>query len=110
LEDKGMAPPLTDPTNGLTFPNLNSGVDPNSGMSGDSVRQMFQTNLIMPEPCPFISANLPASVIRPTNPNGAAMGAVKFLTAMGLFINQSSAFFAFLNGLAEAADAAQREV
>jgi hypothetical protein len=110
-EKAGMAPPLTDPTNGLTFPDLNSGVDPNNGMSGGAVRQMFQTNLIMPEPCPFISTSLPpCSVIRPTNPNGAAMGALKFLTAMGLFINQSDAFFAFLIGLAEAADAAQRGI
>ncbi|HXJ56306.1 MAG TPA: ferritin-like domain-containing protein [Verrucomicrobiae bacterium] len=110
-EKAGMAPPLTDPTNGLTFPDLNSGVDPNNWMSGNSVRQMFQTNLIMPEPCPFISTSLPlCSVIRPTNTNGAALGALKFLTAMGLFIGQSDAFFAFLIGLAEAADAAQREV
>jgi hypothetical protein len=109
-EKAGMAPPLTDPTNGLTFPDLNSGVDPNSGMTGGAVRQLFQTNLIMPEPCPFISTSLPAcSVIRPTNPTGAAMGALKFLTAMGLFINQSEAFFTFLTDLAEAADAAQRE-
>jgi hypothetical protein len=108
-EKAGNAPPLTDPTNGLTFPDLNSGVDPNSRASDSAVRQMFQTNLIMPEPCPFISASLPAcSVIRPTKTAGAAMGALKFLTAMGLFIGQSDAFFSFLTGLAQAADAAQR--
>jgi hypothetical protein len=96
----GNAPPLTDPTNGLTFPDLNSGKDP-----------MFQTNLIMPEPCPFINTNLPVcSVIRPTNTTGAATGAVKFLTAMGLFIGQSAAFFTYLTSLATAADAAMREV
>jgi hypothetical protein len=107
----GNAPPLTDPTNGLTFPDLNSGKDPNNGSTGDAVRQMFQTNLIMPEPCPFINANLPVcSVIRPTNTTGAATGAVKFLTAMGLFIGQSDAFFTYLTGLATAADAAMREV
>ena len=107
----GNAPPLTDPTNGLNFPDLNSGKDPNNGSTGDAVRQMFQTNLIMPEPCPFINANLPVcSVIRPTNTTGAATGAVKFLTAMGLFIGQSDAFFTFLTNLATAADAAQREV
>jgi hypothetical protein len=38
------------------------------------------------------------------------MGALKFLTAMGLFIGQSDAFFTFMTNLAEAADAAQREV
>src|ERR1700722_7276451 len=108
-ETAGDAPPLTDPTNGLTFPNLNSGVHPNNRATGAAVRQMFQTNLIMPEPCPFISTSLPpCSVIRPTNTTGVAMGALKFLTAMGLFIGQSPAFFSFLTDLAEAADAAQR--
>jgi hypothetical protein len=107
----GNAPPLTDPTNGLTFPDLNSGVDPNTGATDPSVRFMFQTNLIMPEPCPFISTSLPrCSVVRPTNTTGAATGAVKFLTAMGLFMGQSDAFFTFLTNLAEAADAAQRGV
>ncbi|HET8889566.1 MAG TPA: ferritin-like domain-containing protein [Candidatus Angelobacter sp.] len=108
-ETAGNAPPLTDPTNGLTFPDLNSGVDPNTGAKGAAVREMFQTNLIMPEPCPFISTSLPAcSVVRPTNTTGVATGALKFLTAMGLFIGQSDAFFTFMTNLAAAADAAQR--
>lgn len=110
-ETAGNAPPLTDPTNGLTFPDLNSGVDPNTGAKGKAVREMFQTNLIMPEPCPFISTSLPAcSVVRPTNTTGVATGALKFLTAMGLFTGQSDAFFTFMTNLAAAADAAQREV
>jgi hypothetical protein len=108
-EKAGNAPPLVDPTNNLTFPNLNDGVDPNTGASGAAVREMFQTNLIMPEPCPFISLSLPAcSVVRPTKTAGAAVGALNFLTAMGLFIGQSDAFFSYMTGLAEAADAAQR--
>jgi hypothetical protein len=37
---------------------------------------------------------------------GAATGTLKFLTDMGLFIGQSNAFFAFMKGLATAADAA----
>jgi hypothetical protein len=98
----GNAPPLTDPTNGLTFPDLNS--PPFGG-------ETFRTNLIMPEPCPFINTNLPVcSVIRPTKTTGAAMGAVKFLTAMGLFMGQSAEFFKYLTCLATAADAAMREV
>jgi hypothetical protein len=110
-ETAGYALPLTDPTNGLTFPDLNSGVDPNTGAKGKAVREMFQTNLIMPEPCPFISTSLPAcSVVRPTNTTGVATGALKFLTGMGLFIGQSDAFFTFMTNLATAADAAQREV
>jgi hypothetical protein len=110
-ETAGYVLPLTDPTNGLTFPDLNSGVDPNTGAKGKAVREMFQTNLIMPEPCPFISTSLPAcSVVRPTNTTGVATGALKFLTAMGLFTGQSDAFFTFMTNLATAADAAQREV
>jgi hypothetical protein len=106
-QDKaGNAPPLTnviDPVTGVsvTFPDLNS--PPFGG-------EDFQTNLIMPEPCPFLSRNLPVcSIIRPTETNGIAMGVVKFLTDMGLFIGQPPAFFAFLNQLAQQADAAQRE-
>jgi len=108
-EKAGNVPALIDPTNDLTFPNLNNGVDPNTGASGAAVKEMFQTNLIMPEPCPFINASLPVcSVVRPTKTAGAATGALNFLTAMGLFIGQSNAFFTYMTGLAQAADAAQR--
>jgi hypothetical protein len=97
----GNAPPLTDPTNGLVFPDLNK--PPFGG-------QDFKTNLIMPEPCPFLSRKLPVcSIIRPTNTEGIAMGVVQFLTAMGLFIGQSPDFFALLQDLAEDADDARRE-
>jgi len=69
----------------------------------------FKSNLIMPEPTVFLSKNLPAcSIIRPTESKGAAMGALKALTADGLFIGQSKEFFAFLTDLAEDADAARR--
>src|ERR1700693_5193186 len=96
----GNAPPLTDPTNGLVFPNLNA--PPFGG-------ETFQTNLIMPEPCPFLSRSLAAcSIIRPTETEGVAMGVVKFLTAMGLFIGQSNAFFELMQDLAADADAAKR--
>ena len=97
----GNAPPLTDPTNGLTFPDLNA--PPFGG-------QTFQTNLIMPEPCPFLSRTLPrCSIIRPTETRGIAMGVVNFLTAMGLFSGQSPEFFALMRDLAADADAARRE-
>ena len=93
--------PFTDPTNGLFFPNVNN--PPAGG-------ELFGSNLIMPEPCPFLSRKLPAcSVIRPTETNGAAMGALNFLTAMGLFRGQSQGFFEFMTQLAQAADAATRE-
>jgi len=101
----GDAPPLTakDPVTGVsvTFPDLNS--PPFGG-------ETFQTNLIMPEPCPFISRKLPrCSVIRPTETKGIAMGVVKFLTNMGLFIGQSPEFFHFMEELAQQADNARRQ-
>src|SRR5216110_3536459 len=99
----GNAPPLTavDPVTGVsvTFPNL------------DVVNQKFKKNLIMQEPCPFLNRRLPiVSIIRPTNTEGAATGALAFLTAMGLFIGQSAGFFDYMKGLAADADAATRGV
>src|SRR2546427_818581 len=98
----GNAPMLTavDPVTGVsvTFPDLE--VD----------NQNFNKSLIMPEPCPFLSTDLPrCSIIRPIETDGIAMGVVQFLTDMGLFIGQSSQFFAVLTQLAQDADAAQRE-
>ncbi|HKF37221.1 MAG TPA: hypothetical protein VKB35_10010 [Ktedonobacteraceae bacterium] len=96
----GNAPALTDPTNGLVFPDLNS--PPFGG-------QDFQTNLIMPEPTIFLNRTFPVvSIIRPTETVGAAMGAVKALTDDGLFRGQSQEFFTVLQQLAAAADAAVR--
>ena len=102
----GNAPPLTavDPQTGVsvTFPDLNS--YPFGG-------ETFQTNLIMPEPCPFLSRKLPpCSIIRPTETKGIAIGVVNFLTAMGLFKGQSSDFFTTLQKLAHEADRARREL
>jgi len=95
----GNAPPLTDPTNGLVFPDLNS--PPFGG-------EEFQTNLIMPEPTIFLSRRFPiVSIIRPTETTGAAMAALNALTADGLFIGQTPAFFALLTQLAQAADHAR---
>jgi hypothetical protein len=97
----GNAPQLTaiDPVTGVsvTFPDLSGG------------GELFQNNLIMPEPCPFLSRSLPiVSIIRPTKTEGAAMGALQFLTNMGLFIGQSPAFFDYMTQLAMDADAAGR--
>jgi len=104
-QDKaGNAPPLTDPTNGLVFPNLNAA--PFGG-------QDFQTNLIMPEPTIFLSRKFPVvSIIRPTEPGGSggAVATVKAFTADGLFIGQSQEFLTFLGELADEADAAQQTV
>jgi hypothetical protein len=102
-QDKaGNAPPLTDPTNGLVFPDLNA--PPFGG-------EDFQTNLIMPEPTVFLSRKFPVvSIIRPTLPGGSggAVATIKSFTADGLFIGQSAEFFAVLRSMAEAADASGR--
>jgi hypothetical protein len=105
-QDKaGNAIPLNnvvDPMTGVsvTFPDLNA-----APFGGED----FQTNLIMPEPTVFLSKQLPAcSIIRPTETRGAAMGALKALTADGLFIGQSPEFFQYMRDLAEDADEAHR--
>ncbi len=54
----GNAPPLTDPTNGLVFPDLNK--KPFGG-------QDFQTNLIMPEPTNFLEPQVPGRLDRPAH-------------------------------------------
>src|SRR5436190_3406196 len=97
----GNAPALTavDPVTGVRvkFPDL------------DVENELFDKALIMPEPCPFLSRNLPrCSIIRPTKTQGVAMGALKFLTDMGLFIGQSPAFFSYMRQLAQEADSATR--
>jgi len=99
----GNAPPLSavDPVTGVRvrFPDL------------EVENELFDKALIMPEPCPFLSRNLPpCSIIRPTKTQGVAMGALKFLTDMGLFIGQSPAFFSYMRQLAQEADAARRGV
>ena len=96
----GNARPLTavDPVTGVsvTFPDL------------DVPDELFKKNLIMPEPCPFLDRSLPiVSIIRPTKTEGVAMGALTFLTNMGLFIGQSPGFFAYMMGLAHDADHAR---
>jgi hypothetical protein len=96
----GNAPPVTDPTNGLVFPNLKQFKD-----------QARQANLIMPEPTIFLTSSLPVcSIIRPTETQGAAMRALNGLISDGLFIGQSQAFFATMQNLATQADLAQRGV
>jgi hypothetical protein len=98
-QDKaGNAPPLTDPRTGVTFPDLKR--------RGD----LFRASLIMPEPTVFLDRKFPiCSIIRPSQTEGAALGAASGLTAMGLFKGQSAGFFAAVKALADAADAAERQ-
>ena len=70
-------PPLTDPKSGLVFPNLNA--PPFGG-------EEFKTNLIMPEPTIFLRRSLPvASIVRPTNTQGAALAIFKAVEAEEVF-------------------------
>ena len=86
---------------GLVFPDIEEAFE------GDPLREK---DLIMPEPCTFISTSLPlCSVIRPSSTALAgAVAAVNALTNSGLFKGQTPAFFTLLNSLASAADAATR--
>jgi len=104
-QDKaGNATPLTDfdPINNstVTFKDLTTGQP-----------ERLQANLIMPEPCEFISPNLPAcAIIRPTGPGQLdATGVINSFIADGLFRGQSSQFMQLITSLARAADAAERE-
>jgi Ferritin-like domain len=104
-QDKaGNATPLTDvdPVTGssVTFADLKT-----------NQPESLQANLIMPEPCPFLSRVFPiCSIIRPSKTKGAAAGAVRAFTADGLFMGQKNPeFFELLQDLAADADAARRE-
>jgi hypothetical protein len=99
----GVQPPVAPLTDGsLVFPNLNA-----PPLGGED----FQTNLIMPEPCPFLSRKFPAvSIIRPTSiETFGAVATIKAFTADGLFIGQTDAFFDLVGRLAREADAATRK-
>jgi hypothetical protein len=77
---------------------------------GGAATETLQANLIMPEPTPFLKRSFPhCSIIRATQTKGAAMGAVKGLTADGLFIGQTPEFFTLLTDLAADADRAKRD-
>src|SRR5215471_983861 len=87
-QDKaGNAPNIT--VGDLTFPNLNNGIDPKTGASGAA--DLFQTNLIMPEPTVFLDTQLgPVSIIRPTSQQqGGAVASVVSFIKDGLFLDSS---------------------
>jgi hypothetical protein len=94
---------VIDPQTGIKFPDLNA--PPFGG-------ETFQTNLILPEPCEFISPKLPlCSVIRPSLTQfGGAVATIKSFTADHLFDGQSPEFFETIMNLAMAADAAERQL
>jgi hypothetical protein len=104
-QDKaGNATPLTDfdPINNssVTFADLTT-----------NQPETLQSNLIMPEPCEFISPKLPAcAIIRPSGPGQLdATGVINSFIADGLFKGQPPQFLQLITSLASAADAAERE-
>jgi len=109
----GNATNITD--GNLTFPNLNAGVDPNNGASGNNIADEFQTNLIMPEPTLFLNKNLgPVAIIRPTSTQqGGAVASVVSFAEDGLFLdpstNKNTGIVDVLMRLAEEADEARRQ-
>jgi hypothetical protein len=106
----GNAPNIT--VGNLTFPDLNNGIDPNTGASGAA--DEFQTNLIMPEPTLFLDSKLgPVSILRPTSTaQGGAVASVVSFVQDGLFLNsatgKNTGIVDVLMALAEAADNATR--
>jgi Ferritin-like domain len=92
---------VVDPVTGLSFPDLNN-----------PAKELTQTNKILPEPCNFISKDLPrCSVIRPTSTElGGAVATVKAFFDDGLFIGQPPEFLKLSMELAVAADAVRRRL
>jgi hypothetical protein len=93
---------VTDPVTGLSFPDLSK-----------NTQELVQTNLILAEPCTFISNSLPlVSIIRPSSTkNNGAVAAFNGFIHDNLFFGQTNnRFFQTVMGLAQAADAAVRQV
>ena len=116
----GNAPAITD--GDLTFPDLTKGIDPNTGLttvgSNPSVpaADLFQPNLIMPEPTLFLNKELgPVAIIRPTaEPLGGAVAAVLSFVEDGLFLDpttgENTGIVDVLMGLAQEADNTRRRL
>jgi hypothetical protein len=110
----GNIVPLTDPETGTVFPDLNGAPFNTMGQPntppGDN-DNLFQTNLILPEPAVFLSSSLPpVSIIRPVSTaNSGAVAAIQSFVNDNLFMGQSGGFLETVMGLAVKADAAKRE-
>ena len=106
--------PLFDPVTKLNFVDLNNPANQTNPQLSAADRQagsqMFQTNLILPEPCQFLSSiPVPCSIIRPTlSVNGGPTAAITGFVNDGLFIGQPQMFIEQLMDLASEAEAAQR--
>jgi hypothetical protein len=93
--------PLVDPGTGLTFPNFNDpGSQHNAMLSAvdqQAGSQMFQTNLIQPEPCQFISPDLPPcstlSVLQVMVRQRGGKRKALFIPSVGVDHHTAPAFF-----------------
>src|SRR6266853_1222189 len=104
-QDKaGNATPLTD------FDSINNSSVTFTDLTTNQP-ETLQANLIMPEPCEFISSKLPRfAIIRPSGPGQLdATGVINSFIADGLFKGQPPQFLQLITSLASAADAAERE-
>ena len=108
---------LSDPETGLTFPDFNNAANQHnaklSAADQAAASQMFQTNLILPEPVEFLDKNLPpVSIVRPISVrNGGAVATIQSFIADNLFLGQKDQrFFQTVRRLARAADDAARDL
>lgn len=117
----GNAPNITD--GDLSFPPLNVNQDPNTGLptvkegkTSTPAPDLFQTNLIMPEPTIFLDPKLgPVSILRPTSTaQGGAVASVVSFVQDGLFLdpatNKNTGIVDVLMRLAEEADNVRRRL
>jgi Ferritin-like domain len=117
----GNAPNITD--GNLSFPPLNVNQDPNTGLPTvqegkilTPAPDLFQTNLIMPEPTVFLEPNFgPVSILRPTSTaQGGAVASVVSFVKDGLFLdpatNKNTGIVDVLMRLAEEADQVRRQL
>ena len=93
----GNAPNITD--GNLSFPPLNTNKDPNTGLifvqegkTETPAPDLFQTNLIMPEPTIFLNSDFgPVSILRPTSTaQGGAVASVVSFVQDGLFLDPAT--------------------
>jgi hypothetical protein len=104
---------LTDPISKLTFPDFNNPTNQSNKKLSPADQaansQMFQTNLILPEPCTFINSSLPpVSIMRPTlTAFGGAVATIQAFHSGNLFAGQSREFLQRVMFLAMAADAVE---
>lgn len=111
----GLLAGVTDPKTGVSFPDFNNAANQHNGQLSPADQaagsQMFQTNLILPEPCQFLDPSLPpVSIIRTTlTQNGGGVATIRSFIASNLFQNQTKAFLELVMDIASDADAVRHD-